>query len=157
VINTKRVVNRRKLQFASVNEILADAERMAAANARPLGNWSPGQIYKHLAIVMDGSIDGDFVQASWLVRKVARLFKNRMLNHGMKAGFKLPRASETAIVPPLTISNEEGLLALRTAVERQLRTPPTKPSPFFGPMTTAEWTQLHCRHAELHLSFLAVD
>ena len=33
----------------------------------------------------------------------------------------------------------------------------SKPSPVFGPMTHEEWEQLHCRHAELHFSFIHKD
>jgi hypothetical protein len=32
--------------------------------------------------------------------------------------------------------------------------PRRKPSPLFGELTIDEWNQLHCRHAELHLSFI---
>jgi hypothetical protein len=36
-----------------------------------------------------------------------------------------------------------------------LKTEPQRhPSPFFGTLTNEEWDALHCRHAELHLSFI---
>jgi hypothetical protein len=28
------------------------------------------------------------------------------------------------------------------------------PSPFLGELTREQWDQLHCRHCELHLSFI---
>ena len=30
---------------------------------------------------------------------------------------------------------------------------PPAPHPFFGPLTRAEWTRLHCIHCAHHLSF----
>ena len=156
-IDTKRVLNRRQLRFENEQQILDEAERLIAGNARVMGNWSAGQILKHLAIVMDGSIDGINFRAPWFIRVVAPLFKRRILTGRMPPGFKLSPDAEAKIVPSPAISVDEGLQALRASVARQHSTPTRKPSPFLGSMTREDWTKLHCRHAELHLSFLTVD
>jgi hypothetical protein len=155
-VATNKVQNRRELHFNSVEEILADVERLAKGKVRTLGNWSAGQILKHLAIVMDASIDGAGFRLPWYMRLLGRMLRKRVLNGPMSAGFKLPTNAANVLVPPPT-SFEEGLAAFRHAVHRQQTETSRQPSVFLGPLTAEEWTQLHCRHAELHLSFLALD
>ena len=70
----------------------------------------------------------------------------------MPAGFNLPRMAADLLPPPT--STEEGRQSLRQALRRLLTETNRAVHPLFGPMTVEEWTQLHCRHAELHLSFL---
>lgn len=150
---TKQITGRRTLRFESYEQILQDAERIAGGPHEVLGNWSAGQVFRHLATVMKGAIDGMPFQAPWFIRLPARLLKKVFLRRPMPAGFKLPRAAATHLVPPET-ATEEGLLLLRQAIHR-LQTETTRaPSPVFGPMTRAEWDQLQFRHCELHLSFL---
>lgn len=155
-IDTRKVA-RRKLRFENEAEILAEAERLAAGPIRVLGNWSPGRIFKHLAIVMEGSIDGIEFRPPWIIRAVGPWMKGYVLKHGMSPGIKLPENAKRALIDPADVSNEEGLAALRKAIERQLSIAERKPSPVFGKMTRDEWRQLHCRHAELHLSFLTPE
>jgi hypothetical protein len=154
-INTKRVV-RRELRFENESEILAEAERLAEGSPQVLGNWSAGQIFKHLAIVMDGSIDGLNFKAPWIIRLIVPLFKKPLLTSTMRPGFRLPKRAKEVLIPRDLISTQEGIQALRDAVRRLNSTIERKPSPVLGPMTREEWTQLHCRHAELHLSFLVL-
>jgi hypothetical protein len=46
------------------------------------------------------------------------------------------------------------LQLIRAAIGR-MKTESTRfPSPFLGELTRDQWDQLHCRHCELHLSFL---
>ncbi len=57
-VETAKAAGRRTLKFNTLDDILADVERLNAGNVRVLGNWSKGQILKHLAILMNGCIDG---------------------------------------------------------------------------------------------------
>ncbi len=57
-VNTSKVSGRRELHFTSLDEILADAQRLAAGQYRQLGNWSLGQATTHLARTMKMSLDG---------------------------------------------------------------------------------------------------
>ena len=58
-IDTGKVAGRRELHFNSLDDILADVDRLASSREiRTLGNWSAGQIFEHVARVMDKSIDG---------------------------------------------------------------------------------------------------
>ncbi|MGE3806723.1 MAG: DUF1569 domain-containing protein [Gemmataceae bacterium] len=153
-IDTTAVKNRRTIHYASLRELLADAEKLAAGNTRTLGNWSQGQIYKHLALVMQSCLDG-FGGATlpWYARLLGKLIKNRALTKPMPAGFKLTPAMARVIEPDST-STEDGLAFLRTCIQRLETETQRHDSPFLGKLTVEQWNQLHLRHAELHMSYL---
>jgi Protein of unknown function (DUF1569) len=111
---------------------------------------------KHLATVMNGSIDGTPMRLPWYFRLLGRMMKGRVLRKGMPPGFQLRGQAAETLVPPPT-SWEEGLQLFRQAVQRLRTETKREPSPFLGPMTREDWDQLHCRHAELHLSFLTPE
>ena len=55
-VDTAKVVARRELHFQSIQDILDDVEAVQAApQIETLGNWSAGQIFKHLANTIDMS------------------------------------------------------------------------------------------------------
>jgi hypothetical protein len=154
-IDTAKVTGRRELHFNSLDDILADVDRLAAAKEiRTLGNWSAGEIFKHVANVMNKSIDGFEFRPPWYIRFIVRTFmRSRFLTKPMTAGFKLPAGAQAELASPATTA-EEGFQAIRQAIARLKTTETRVPSPVLGPLSRDEWTQLHCRHSELHLSFL---
>jgi hypothetical protein len=155
LVDTAKVTGRRELHFGSLDDIRADVEQLAGAGElRKLGNWSAGQIFQHLGLVMNKSIDGFQSQMPWIVRVLMGIFmKKKLLNNAMGAGFKLPAKAARELIPGET-SLEEGLQTIRRGLDR-LRTETKRVnSPFLGKMTLEDWTKLHCRHSELHLSFL---
>ncbi|MFN5799080.1 MAG: DUF1569 domain-containing protein, partial [Planctomyces sp.] len=79
-VNPRHVQGRRELTFHSLQQVLDDVEQLAASPAtRTLGNWSLAQLLNHLALTMNGSIDGFSVQAPWFIRLLAPLFKQSAL------------------------------------------------------------------------------
>lgn len=158
-IDTKTVAGRRQLKFQSLDDIAQDVESLAAAKElKSLGNWSPGQIFKHLAIVMHGEIDGLSFKIPWPMRIMISIMlffmKSRFLNSPMPAGFALSPGAMRVLVPPPT-SLEDGLEAIRSGLHRLKTESHRAPHAFMGRLTEEEWTKLQCRHCELHLSFLA--
>jgi hypothetical protein len=154
-IDTAKVTQRRQLHFNGLDDILADVDHLAnSGEIKPLGNWSPGQIFQHLATVMNKSIDGFDTHLPWPLRFGLRLlFKNRFLYKPMAAGFKLPKkTAEELVCPSATV--DDGIRNLRQAIHRLQTESKRSPSAAIGPLTREEWDQLHCRHCELHLSFL---
>jgi hypothetical protein len=155
-VNTRKVSGRRKLRYDSYQDLLNDAERLAVSNVRTLGNWSLGQVLGHLARAMELSIDGTDFKASWPVRLAARLFfRQRLISGPMPAGFQVPRAARDAFVPPPT-SSQTGLAELRRAIDRLHNETDRAPHPVLGELSLDEWDSLHLRHAEMHMSFLAL-
>jgi hypothetical protein len=152
-VDTKQVTERRQVQYATLQDILNDAERLSRGPITTLGNWSAGQIFSHLATAMNGSIDGLNIQTPWYYRLMGRLFKKQMLRGPMPPGFQLPPEAAREMVPgPKT--TEEGLAELRAAIHRLETEDKRTPSAFLGYLTREEWNQLHCTHAALHMSFL---
>lgn len=150
-IDTRKVEGRRKLHFNNVEEILADAEEMAACDSKTIGNWSQGQIYRHVGETMNQCIDGMDFNPPWFIKAVGRLLKKRFLTKPMMPGYQLPKS--TKLLPP-EISDEDGLQYLRDAVARLQNESKRSDSPLLGKMTNDDWTLLHCRHCEHHLSYI---
>jgi hypothetical protein len=65
-IDTRKVAGRRKLHFNSLDEVLADAERLVAGGSTQLGNWS-------LALVENASIDGFPELFPWPIRLLLKV------------------------------------------------------------------------------------
>jgi hypothetical protein len=152
-IATAQVTGRRRVRFSNLDELLADAEQCISGGYRRLGNWSLGQIAKHLADGMAVGLDGSPVKAPFLLRFVARRFFKKRALRQMKPGFKLPKKFAAQFVPPDT-DDAEGVELLRTAIRRWKAEPQRHEQPFFGPLTDEEWDRLVLRHGELHMSFL---
>ncbi len=149
-VNTKKVAGRREVRYASLDELLADAQRLSSTEVRELGNWSRGQIYEHLARSLDSSIDGAGFSLPAPVRwLMSLLMKRKFLNKELPAGFK----STDDFIPDET-SVEAGLASLERAVARQKREPQRVMHPAFGNISRDEWNDFHLRHAEMHMSFL---
>ncbi len=158
-INTAKVAGRRTLRFDTLDAVAADVETLAAAReVKALGNWTPGQILKHLALVMHSQIDGMPNRMPWYVRAMLvvmrPIFLKKMLRDGMSAGFRLPSDVEAIVVPSSTTTWDEGLAAIRKAIQMLKTETKREPSPFMGNLSLADSNLLQCRHSELHLSFL---
>lgn len=153
-IDTNRVTGRRVLSFSTCDEILAEAERLAASSTcQQLGNWNLGQACFHLASAMNMSLDGTKSRVPFFIRWIGKLLRNRVLSQPMRAGFKLPSSAKRELVAEQPVPVEQGLDMLRQAVGRLARESQRFPHPVFGPLDRDQWNRLHCRHAELHLSF----
>jgi hypothetical protein len=152
-VNTAKVEGRRTLKFAALEEVLADAERLNRGPVNALGNWSAGQIFEHLAIAFNRSIDGFTMTFPWYFRLMARIFKNKLMSGSMPPGFKLP-ADGAKVMEPAPTSTEKGLADLRAAISRLQREPKRARHPLFGELSKEEWNTIHLMHASLHMSFL---
>jgi Protein of unknown function (DUF1569) len=152
-VNTAKVEGRRKLDYASLDDVLADADRLSSGPVKTLGNWSAGQIFRHLANAYNGSIDGFTMTFPWYLSLMAKLFKNKLVNGPMPAGFNLPGEGAKAVLPGPT-STAEGLADLHAAVARLKREPHRAKHPMFGDLDKETWDKIHLKHANLHMSFL---
>ena len=152
-VDTKTVRGRRELAFGSLDEVVADAERLVASpHTRTLGNWPLSQLLTHLATAINRSIDGIAFRAPLSVRIIGFFIKGRVMKKGLRPGFRLPREREAGAYPPAA-SPQEALETLRAAVARTRTERITARHPVFGRLTHEEWVRFHLRHAELHLSF----
>lgn len=153
-IDTGKVAGRRQVHYESLDDVLADAERLAGVPHRTLGNWSLGMISKHIATALDMGIDGNVPGIPGPLRPIVRmLLLNKMLASGMPAGRKLPQKPARVLMPSDT-SDQEGIDLLRKSIARWHSNSTRKPHPFFGQLTPEQWDRLELRHAELHMSFV---
>lgn len=154
-INTSKVTGRRKLAFNTLDEILDDVDYLCQGKVRSLGNWSPGQNLNHLTILMLGCLDGIDVKVPFLTRTAVSLIKRRILTKQMSPGLQLPKAA-AALLPSET-TWEQGVQEIRTALNRMKTESQRHAHPVLRELSREQWDQLHCRHCELHLSFLVPE
>ena len=158
-INTGKVKDRRPLRFSALDEMLADVERIAAAERagklRRTGNWTAGQTFGHLATWINFAYDGypPDMKPPWFIKVILKFQKNKFVRGPMPSGVKIPGV-EGGTKGTEPIGLDEGLTRLRSAINRLSAAAPTHPNPIFGPMSHDEWKGMHMRHGELHLSFL---
>jgi EAL domain-containing protein (putative c-di-GMP-specific phosphodiesterase class I) len=150
---------RRLLRFENADQVIADARLLADAQSsgrlQSLGDWSLGTAFHHLACWVDYGYDGAPVKVPLLIRLVMRPMKHWVLNKPMRAGARIPGVQGGTLAIN-SVATAESLPHLIAGFERLKSQCPTKPSPLFGKLTHAEWTALHLRHSELHLSFHSV-
>ena len=156
-VNTGKVTGRHTLRFASIDDAIAEAQRVATNPCRLLGNWSVGQNLDHLARTLRVSFDGPYIMAPWFARTfIAPFMKKTFVEKAMPSGFLFTKQMEafrpddkaTAAVAIEKFCKQFSRLKLET---------PTAPHPFFGMLTRDEWVGVQLRHCEMHLSFLAPE
>jgi hypothetical protein len=156
-VDTGKVAGRRTLRFESVDQAMAEAERLAeaerAGRLKRLGNWTLGQTLAHLAAWVEYGYTGAPLKVPFFIRWFLRLRKRKFLYGPMGAGVKIPGVEGGTLATDL-VPLDEGLGRFRRAMKRLKAEAPTAPSPAFGRLTHEESIALNLRHAELHLGFM---
>jgi hypothetical protein len=157
LIDVTQVTGRRELHFSSLDDVLQEAGRLLQrkAEVRPLGNLTLGQALAHVARTMQASVDGFGFTVPPEVQAVGRAHKDAVLAGPMRPGTRLPAEGEARFIPP-PCTAEEGLAQLAAAARRLASETPCGIHPYLGELTADEWIRLLCRHAELHLGFMAL-
>jgi hypothetical protein len=159
-IDTGKVGDFRSLRFTSIDDLLAEVDRIAAADAagtlRRSGNWTTGQVFGHLASWINYGYEGFPAGANppWFIKLYLRMMKAKLLRDGFPRGMKIPRLKEgTFGTEPM--STEEGARRLREALMRIKNGEPAKfHSPGFGQVPEKDRIEFQFRHAECHLGYL---
>jgi hypothetical protein len=146
---------RRELHFDSIDEAMADAQRLASGEVETSGYYSFGQILEHLARAMD-TVTGELTPepVGLPLRIAARLARPYVLSHPLRSGFKLPAKSQSLLWPTTEVDVATGLESWKQAIERFEQVEPLRPHPVLGKLNRQQHTQMQCRHSELHLSFV---
>lgn len=159
IVDTAKLKDRRTLRFITVEEALADIDRIVASDKagtlRCAGNWTAGQNFGHVAAWINFAYEGFPLKPPPLpIRLILKFMKGKYLRNGLPAGVKIPGvAAGTFAFDPLT--TEEGAARLKKALLRlKSNEPAPHDSPAFGKMSHEDRVALNLRHAELHLSFL---
>jgi hypothetical protein len=159
-VDTAKVANRRVLRFDSIDQMLAEVDRLVASEKagrlKQLGNWTLGQTLNHLATWIEYGYIGCPLKPPFFIRWILKLQRNKFLRGPMPAGVRIPRVEGgTLAIDPMPL--DEALPRFRRMAERLKTEPPTEPSPALGKLTHDEAIALNLRHAELHLGFLVPE
>ena len=91
-----------------------------------------------------------------LSRAIQRMTKSSALIKPMKPGTKHRGKVAAAFAPDADVIWGQSVTRMRNLIERLRRGERmTHASPLLGMLAHEEWIQWHCRHAELHLSFIS--
>ena len=158
-VNTSKIARRRNLKLATVEDVLAEIDRLEDAGRegrlKPLGNWSASQNLTHLAAWINYAYDGFPIKPPpFFIRWFLRWQLAGMLKRGMSPGVFIPGVpggTTGAEEIPLPAAAERLRQALRRLASDE---PAPHDSPAFGALSHADRILLNLRHAELHLSFL---
>jgi hypothetical protein len=71
----------------------------------------------------------------------------------MRPGLKFPRKF-AFLAPHAAVTWEDAVEYIGQTIARLRSDRMTKPSPLLGRLSHEQWVQLHCRHAEMHFSFM---
>jgi hypothetical protein len=155
MVKTSRVTDRRELRFSSAQEILDDVEYLDSGDPpRTTGNWTGGQIVEHVTRLIDCSIDGfPVAKGPLLMRVVGRLTRRRVIVNPLQPGLIFSRKFDF-LAPGQSITWEEAVEHMRETMMRLSAERMSALHPLLGRLTHEQWEQFHCRHAEMHFSFM---
>ena len=144
----------RSLQFETLGAAVEDARQLLASGYTRHGNWSLGQICRHLVLVQDPSIDG---YPAWmsLFAPLRPLMRRWLLPKVLRPDS--PRGIRTApmFVPPDSLDDAAEVEAFSASVERLINhSGEFAPHPAFGRMPRDKILAIHTAHAAHHLRFL---
>lgn len=147
--------DRRELSFNSLDEAVADAERLAAGEVRTTGNHSFAEILRHLALTHDMATGkNEAPRPPWFMRLLMPFLKGMILNGPIKPGFNLPKASENYFWPDTDIDVPSALTHFKESVENYKQVGPLPIHPVFGKIDRDQSDRLNCGHCAMHLSFV---
>ncbi len=147
---------RRELSFNSMDEVIAEVDRLASGEVRTRGNRSFGQILNLLALGQDAA-SGRAVPPPppFFMRLMMPLMKGMIINaKPLKPGIKLPPKGEEFFWPDREIDVAEGVKIFKESLDYYNEHGPLEKHPFFGKLTKEQNDQMNRRHAALHLSFV---
>lgn len=149
-------VERRDVKFHDLDEVIAEAERLASGEVRTTGNHSFGQILNHLALSQDVASGRAVAPPPPLLMRLMMPLMRRMVINSkpLNPGIRLPAKGESFFWPDKEFDVPSALQSLKDSVEYYQTHGPLEKHPFFGKLTKQEGLELSCRHAALHLSFV---
>ncbi len=138
MVNTAQVQDHRKLRFNSIDDMLAQVDRIVAADKvgtlRRSGNWTTGQVLGHLATWIDFGYEGFPMRVPWFIKLILRGLKKKYIRNGMPMGVRIPK-TENGTFGTEVLSTDEGARRLRAALKRLKTEPAIHHSPAWGKMT----------------------
>ena len=145
----------RELQFDSLDQVIAEIERLASGEFKTTGNHTFAQIVNHLATTLDAASGRKQVTGvPFHMRMMATIFKPLLLSGPVKPGFKLPEDAEKFFWSTEDLSLDEQVAYFHDAMQyfSSLETYPKHP--VFGKLNPTKSLKLQCGHCAMHLGFV---
>ena len=151
MVNLAATSQRRRLALEEISQIMPEVRHLAPAHYT-VGNWSLGQVCKHLEYSFIGSMEGFNLRN----HRLKRLFmKRKILQVTLAKGIPPGYTVDPSLTPPSRLDLGTAMDALAAAVERYLgHEGPLRAHPLFGKLPRDIWDKFHCFHAAHHLSFV---
>ena len=156
VVDTGKVAGRRILRFESIDQMMAEVDRLVeaerAGRLERIGNWTLGQALGHLASWAEYSYTGIPLKTPFFIKWILRLRKQQFLHEPMRAGVKIPGV-EGGTLATDTVPLDDSLQRLRAVMAKLKSQAPTITHSIFGQLSHDEWIAVNLRHGELHLGY----
>jgi len=148
----------RSVTYSSLQDIFDDVLQLAQApQLKTGGSLTAAQNIDHVRRLITISRVGTSVKAPLWLRVVGKILKGSLGSKPVPSGFKIPAKLAAELIPPITITLQEAVNNLKAEVALAKAPGSTnQASPVFGELGHEKWTKVHLRHAELHMSFIAV-
>lgn len=146
---------RRELTLSSLDDIVAEVERLAAGEVKTTGKHSFPQIVRHLALsnsMMTGRIPAP--KPPLIMKLMLPFIRSAILKGSVKPGVKLPANAEAVFWSDEEISIQDTIEMLKESVAYYKKDGPLPVHPIFGKASREQLDRLTCNHAAMHLSFV---
>jgi len=146
---------RRELHFDTLEDMLAEATKLAAGDVYTTGNHSFGQILEHLARSFE-MCSGKLTppKLPFMFRLMSPLIRLSVLNKKpLQPGINLEPEAEFIFWPSNDTDVQQALSHLKDAVAEYKKRVLSQ-HPIFGKLTREQNDLLNRKHAALHLSFV---
>ncbi|MBB3209582.1 hypothetical protein FHS27_005422 [Rhodopirellula rubra] len=144
----------RILQFDDLDGAVAETRELLRSGYTRQGNWSLGQICRHLILVQDPSVDGypKWMSLFAFMRPVMRrLLLPKVLSDDSPRGIR----TASMFVPPAEVDDAAEVERFVASVERfHAHAGDYAPHPAFGQQSREMIERIHTCHAAHHLRFL---
>jgi hypothetical protein len=152
-------VTRRQLSFNTLDEVIADVERLQAKGYTATGQWDLSQVCRHLAEWLRFPVQG-FPRMNPVLGLVFWVLRNTIGRRSFRKfldGKPFPAGKPTMpqTVFPAGGNATEAVALLQQSIDGfKNHRGPVQPSPLFGAMTYDDAVRMQLLHCAHHLSFL---
>lgn len=148
-------IPRRRLDFRSWQDLLADTEHLARGGYDRAGTWSLAQVLDHVGAGLRVALSGSGRRMPWLMRVTARSLALPMMRawRWIPAGIPAPAWWQPQV--PADADDAAAVARFRAEVEAfRTHAGPYHPHPAFGRLDRDAYADLMLIHASHHLGFL---
>ncbi|WP_145177934.1 DUF1569 domain-containing protein [Rubripirellula lacrimiformis] len=144
----------RTIEFADLTAAVDEARSLLASGYSRQGQWTLGQICRHLVLVQDPSVDGypRWMSLFAFLRPVMRRWLlPKLLSGDSPTGIR----TTSSFTPPASTDDATEVDRFAASVDRLLHyTGDYAAHPAFGRLPRARILEIHSAHAAHHLRFL---